>query len=523
MLINFPNYSFILLKDYNCILLKEILEDEDTKEISLDKDYNFFLDYIVNWEHTKKTFSLQIEQFESLFQEFGYYGANNQIKWLQNKTKEIIKGEYTDSKSIENYFIQRIEKDKLKPQSDDIVKKLCEQIVRNLDLDILFKNPNISENFIERFSDKIFKSEICENLNLSIDFLLANNREQYSCSEKAREYLTLHPKLNEDNIKQYEKCIVWNLLYINKNFSEKFLMDNSDKIEKMFMYPNNTGNLFYKRVCSEEFLEHFSNKLNWNYLINCDNLSKEFINKYKNKLCISFAIIHNTVDCKFLEENFKFGHYLYYKKEYHEFILNHKHDFKNYIKVLKTTELDLKFIDENIKVFKLDDVCLSDHVSVEFLEKNIDLLDIECWENISLNRKLPISFFEKYIHKLEWDNIHLNTGLPESFFVIHKEKLRWARIFQRNPNLLSIDFYKKHKKSINWSSLSSYHEFKDFKILELNINKLDWKHLSKKYPFTVEELVKYEHKIIISELVHNTFRYNHKIDYKNHYLSKYLN
>ena len=58
MLINFPNYSFILLKDYNCILLKEILEDEDTKEISLDKDYNFFLDYIVNWEHTKKTFSL---------------------------------------------------------------------------------------------------------------------------------------------------------------------------------------------------------------------------------------------------------------------------------------------------------------------------------------------------------------------------------------------------------------------------------------------------------------------------------
>jgi hypothetical protein len=63
MLINFKNGKFNLKEHYGCCNL--------SKEVSLH--YDFFIHYIVNWEHIKKTFSLPITEFSNLKEDFFHF------------------------------------------------------------------------------------------------------------------------------------------------------------------------------------------------------------------------------------------------------------------------------------------------------------------------------------------------------------------------------------------------------------------------------------------------------------------
>ena len=525
MLINFKNGKFNLEEDYGCILLKELLQDEEVKEIFLDKDYDFFIKYIVNWEHTKRTFSLHITEFENLFQEFGYYGANKQIKYLQNKTKEIIKQEFTDSESVEKYFEQNL----------NVIKN--SYLMNNI---YLFNNPNLSTNFIKKYyectqccENKKCSSKCTEyilaNPNIDLNFFYIDNTQPEKYSEYTKCYLTLHPKLNEDNIGQYDNIILWDFLYLNVNFSEKFLKTNTNRINEMFKdlpFYIPKCSYIYERTFSEEFMEFFITKLNWNnghdeiYY----NLSNEFIIKHKNKSQWKFHKNKYIKNIPEMADVYYSNEYnLLYYKAFQNYIVKNKHIFKKKLRIDKDEEIDLKFIDENIEIFDMAYICLNKYITVKFLEKYEQIFSSECWENICSNKYIPEYFFEKYLNKLNWPAITLNDNISINFICKYESKIIWEKIHIRDHKILGFDFYKKYQKSIDWDKLSIRNKFDNFNILDLNIDRINWLYLSRFYPFSKDELKKYKNRIFPNQLILNPFRYYHKIDYKNHYLSKYLN
>ena len=89
-------------------------------------------------------------------------------------------------------------------------------------------------------------------------------------------YISKHQKLSEEFIEKYIDKVEWHFISINQKLSESFIEKHINKVE--------WDCISIYQTLSEEFIEKHYNKVNWNYIFQWQTLSKEFLQKHKNKI-----------------------------------------------------------------------------------------------------------------------------------------------------------------------------------------------------------------------------------------------
>lgn len=223
--------------------------------------------------------------------------------------------------------------------------------------------------------------------------------------------------------KLIEKSINWK----NKLINGFIDVDTVRKYRDDEFFPWDNYLLYSNILSTEELLEEFIDKINWDIISSKRfKLSESFMEKHKDKL--SWYNISN------------------YQTLSEEFIEKHKDSVK------------------------WKGISMTQTLSEEFIEKNKDFVD---WDDISSYQKLSEEFIERNKSLISWSHISERQVLSESFMEKHKTYIDWKIISKYQ--VLSEDFIKKHKNLINWNNILRWQPFINDEILKIISNSYTFK------------------------------------------------
>lgn len=211
-----------------------------------------------------------------------------------------------------------------------------------------------------------------------------------------------------------------------------------------FIEPHYRSRILWNENTSLETITNFTeNNLlsvhNWWGISANVNLTREFIEKYEDKLIWRFLCYHcrypdllvkHELCYKNISQNLRLSDsfiqtyvdkldwnnpYLYFRST--KFLsqnlskLNHK---------LVCRYADFDFIQNNIKPIRWKQISYNSKIPEYFYTENLDLLD---WSEISGNTGISESFYRKHIDKIDWNEMSANVNIPKSFLIEFKHKL----------------------------------------------------------------------------------------------------
>ena len=133
----------------------------------------------------------------------------------------------------------------------------------------LCTNQKLSEEFIEKHSDKLDWSWILIKQKLSEEFI-----EKHI--DKVVWYLiSQYQTLSEEFIEKHCDEVNWDCISRCQKLSEKFIEKHIDKVNWVYISQYQT--------LSEEFIEKYEDKVDWYSISENQTLSEEFIEKYSDK------------------------------------------------------------------------------------------------------------------------------------------------------------------------------------------------------------------------------------------------
>jgi len=200
------------------------------------------------------------------------------------------------------------------------------------------------------------------------------------------------------------------------NVSEQFIEKFKDRV--------NWNNLLFSRILSESLLDscidYIVSTNNFEYLIHKQIVSEQFIEKYIDKFSWSEWISVAAQQC--LSEQFieKYTNSIYWPR------------------VASNQKLSEQFIETHKNVLPSRDISIFQKLSESFLERNSDYID---WFEISKYQPLSESFIEKYFHKLNKYSISKYQRLSKNFIKKYKDELV-IHIIQDSWHYKSTEFKK---------------------------------------------------------------------------------
>ena len=111
--------------------------------------------------------------------------------------------------------------------------------------------------------------------------------------------------------------------------------------------------------------------------------------------------------------------------------------------ISKYQKLPESFIEKHIDKLNFSDISKFQKLSDDFISKYSDYLE---WHLISCYQNLSESLIDRYSDKVDWYLISGNQKLSESFIEKHSKEVRWHLISKYQK--LSEEFKKKHHKFI---------------------------------------------------------------------------
>jgi len=152
------------------------------------------------------------------------------------------------------------------------------------------KEPGLSEEFIEKHSDKFDWYNISTRQKLSEEFI-----EKYS-DKVYWDVISSYQKLSEKFIEKHSDKVYWINISINQKLSEQFIEKHSDEVSWYY--------ISQYQILSEKFIEKHLDKVDWNIISQYQILSKEFIEKHKLQIPET-CLIYKTKEEKiqYIKEN----------------------------------------------------------------------------------------------------------------------------------------------------------------------------------------------------------------------------
>ena len=146
----------------------------------------------------------------------------------------------------------------------------------------------LSEEFIDRFNDKVDWRLISRNQALSEPFI-----EKYNDKVDWR-LISRNQALSEPFIEKYKDKVVWSSISRNQALSEPFIEKYKDKVDWYYIST-------YQKL-SESFIEKYKDKVDWTYISIYQKLSEEFIEKYQNKVYWIHISMFQKLSEEFIEK-----------------------------------------------------------------------------------------------------------------------------------------------------------------------------------------------------------------------------
>lgn len=427
IILNFNNETIEITDDCGCIFIKELLTcDNHENKFNIPRDSTLFKNFILNngLEYTDVS-EYTTNEFETLFQEFGYYGAEKQLDLLRKMYKKTITGRMVNKKSVQN---------------------LLSRFPENIKHLKIYINPNIDRKFLEEYKmDKKF-DQTCKCLFLE------------------ESYYNKHSKqFSFDN---------WQSISSNENIPESFLRRNIFKLN--FREVSKHKNL------SEKFFNDFLPQMTWLYLAPNPSISEEFIVKYEDRIPedLNYVKFENpNISEKFIEDR---------KDEIEDWTIFQMHpslsaEFieKHAGKIFDIINQDFGIVSEadyNISTFQIFHNHKNPNLTIEFFLRLKHLLGPEknFWSTICFRKNLPRCFLDQNIEKFNWKILSRNSTIPEDFFIKNFDRVN-IKYLSSNP-AMSESFIRKNIELFDMNGLSKNPNLSEAffveHILQINVNNL---------------------------------------------------
>ena len=504
----FPNSSVNKLSSYNLymfkinyfignIILPIIANPECNGLITTDiiskmtKDNLKEISDILNMALSGKLFNKNNDPYMTLFNQY-IIGLMPQLFELVEKIEKIIKlpkniQKLIEEKNINNDNERNINYDYFKENQNEKIEyqSICfsGQIIYIL-LQIILKNKNSFINENNNHEEKIIFEKLLENKDALISlfrgglnnkncefFLLTkiNVKKDFE-QEKLKSLTTLHfdaviPKLNDDLITAYKKCLSEVLCYVNILHRESFIPFIIQKDDSI--YDKNNIKLISKMYRKEEYERIINDNMNLKTDFNENNILKFFLNKmslllkYKDDADFRYTILPELLNIVKQEISFNLDNPVTqriifccnYLKLY---LRNIPNDYKqnNYSllfkDLIKETKNNIDFLKNNIifqYYLKLKEVKKLNLMVFNYNSQIRELEKLKCIEYLYNKLTLPINL------KIEKDKKGIITN-------IKYQKENNKNIINKKINV--IDYLKNRDQPIK----NFINEFPDFHIYE---------------------------------------------------------
>ena len=427
IILNFNNETIEINDDCGCIFIKELLTcDNHENKFNIPRDSTLFKNFILNngLEYTDVS-EYNTNEFEILFQEFGYYGAEKQLDLLRKMYKKTITGRMVNKKSVQN---------------------LLSRFPENIKHLNIYRNPNIDRKFLEQYK-----------IDKNFDYTS-------KCVFLEESYYNKHSKQFSFHN--------WQIISSNENIPESFLRRNIFKL--------NFRDVSKHKKLSEEFLNEFLPQMSWENLGTNPSVSEEFIVKYENRIPedLNYVKFENpNISEKFIEDR---------KDEIEDWTVFQKHPLlsteffvRHAEKIFDIINQDFGIVSEadyNISTFQIFHNHKNHNLTIELFLRLKHLLGPEknFWSAICLRKNLPRWFLEQNIEKFNWKILSCNSSIPEDFFIKNFDRVNIK--FLSSNSAMSERFIRKNIELFDMDGLSKNSSLSEAffveHILQINVDNL---------------------------------------------------
>ena len=264
---------------------------------------------------------------------------------------------------------------------------------------ILTKQQNLSTKFIEKYIDRMKDGwkKILWNRNLPISFI-----DKY-INKLDLTQIIRHRKLTEDFIEKHKNKLDWTeLLLYQRHLKESFLEKHINKINKY-----GWNSLSHRDNLSHDFLLKYEKKLYWKILLIFNKFSGKFLRQLFEDPNINkgnkFIITYKDVLTRYQELPEKLI------DDYFNVLIN-----ENIVECQKLSRKFINKHLKVLKGHYWNSLLANQNVSTRFLEKFINDLNEVNWKTISRYQKLPLKFIKKYKNNVDfWELMYKNKKLPK--------------------------------------------------------------------------------------------------------------
>lgn len=263
---------------------------------------------------------------------------------------------------------------------------------------------------------------------------------------------------------------------------------------------------------TDEFIDRFSNDLNWDIISEISNITVDFLDKYYVRLNITIISRRDDLTIDVIER---------LKDDVDWNIVGKRKDIPfsfirdNYSRIdwdilSRRQDLTLGFIEEHYNKLHWGYVSSFDKLSERIIRKFKDKVD---WGRISSRGGLSIQFLEEFEDRIAWDNLNANYFKNGKFIARFSDKFivknngfvvgidgrldRSAKtdiLNSLDPNSISIDLFIEMHYLFNWPVISETIDLSRYRIEEI-YKYIDWEVISRSKELTFEFLDRFKHKL----------------------------
>jgi hypothetical protein len=262
--------------------------------------------------------------------------------------------------------------------------------------EIISRSCVISEEFMDKYWDKLVPRYLAFNQNMSEDFI-RKHLDDFSW-----EAISLGQAygLTEKFIDDYHDKLVWEDLCYYCKMTESIMRRYSHLLHWEYVSS--------EQALSEEFIEDFKDKINWTSFSSCGKYSllgeypEDFFRKYVNRL--NWKRLPSFVYCKLSEE-----------------FLDEYKDYVDFEMVSRYCYLSEGFIRRHSTVLDWNYICQTQSLSNEFMDEFYEYL---WFDYIFQDQVTSEDFIEKYCtENSHWLYVFSHQELSEPFILRHLDKL----------------------------------------------------------------------------------------------------
>ena len=307
----------------------------------------------------------------------------------------------------------------------------------------------------------------------------------------------------KDQIEYIESSIKVNYQFIlgSRYFSEEIYNKYIMEIEKR----NTNKCIINIAVLSEKFINKNLNKIDWDYILESQKLSEDFLEEFIDNSTNNQKILisaYQKLSEKFIKkhlENLSLSNILKNQKMSEDFLGEFIENSTNSQKFLISTnqKLSEEFFLKHESRFDWEYIMNNQKISIKVLKDKVSMITPSYIKNNKISEKEIINIIENNHFNIELKDIFLKLKMSEEFIEKYSNKSNWKIISQNQ--VLSEEFIERHIKDIDMREIVSNQVLSE-EFIERHIKDIDMISVGIHQVLSEKFIIKYENKFVWDDI-----------------------